>query len=127
MVPELIALLHPLLCWFHGMSGSPLHFQSFKAWASAVSFRAFPSCERKLRVVFLFLKPIGLCRFAAHLGGHHHRPVISVWRFSVADTFTEWLGLNSVRRNNQPRLTLTENPCFNFDAWLADMAANRDR
>jgi hypothetical protein len=35
MVPELIALLHPIICSFHGMSGLPLHFQSFNVCASA--------------------------------------------------------------------------------------------
>jgi hypothetical protein len=60
------------------------------------------SCERKVRVVFLFLKPVGLSWFAADLGSHHHRSAISVWRFSVTDLFAEWLALNSERRNIQP-------------------------
>jgi hypothetical protein len=35
MVPELIALLHPIICSFHGMSGLPVHFHSFNVSASA--------------------------------------------------------------------------------------------
>jgi hypothetical protein len=35
MVPELIALLHPIICSFHEMSGLPVHFQSFNVCASA--------------------------------------------------------------------------------------------
>ena len=35
MVPELIALLHPIICSFHGMSKLPVHFQSFNVCASA--------------------------------------------------------------------------------------------
>src|SRR5215212_9129670 len=33
--PDLIALVHPAICWSHGMPGRPVHFESFSACAKA--------------------------------------------------------------------------------------------